>query len=763
MSDRKGGGNKTRPRWVRIIKRTTAVAFALLLMGFVGGAVYTWVVFQSLKDRVTQLSRIEKILMREPTQIISADGVVLYRMTTEHREWVEYPDIPKVVIDATVAAEDERFWTHPGVDGTAVVRAFWVNLTSGRVRQGGSTITQQVAKRLLTGGERTLRRKVEDACLALQIERQLTKEQILTIYLNEVFYGSGAYGIKAAARVYFDKELKDLTAGEAALLARLPRRPSSENPFVNPKAAVENRNIVLDIMREKEWLDAGAYDKARNEPLKVNEHQQQTHIGILRAPYFVTYVLEEMRREFPNEDFARGGYKIYTTLNTKAQEAVEDAVREAVTKNKSRRVTEAAMVVMDLSGRVLAMVGGTDFKRSQYNVITQGRRQPGSAFKPFVYAAALETGKIKPNSSVSNEPFVWRNPATGEVWRPKGGGTGGSVSVQTALTRSINVPAVHVGMMVGPQVVANFSRQVFGIDSPLYPGPALALGSSAVSPLEMAEAYSVFATGGDRVKPYGITKVVGPGGVTLREYKPRIIGNVLSEDTARVMNDILHHVVTSGTGSRARSVVNAAGKTGTTSDHKDAWFCGYTTKVIGIAWVANATYDPNRNPPWKYGEMRGVFGGEVTAPMWAHAIKRIQKLLREEPAGYKPRSYRGGSTPDVISVSICVETGDRAVKGCPRKETRLMSKEEAAELPPCGLHGDLAEEPPPAELNPGTESEPPPLNGGGTTSTPTATGTVEVAICVESGARATTYCRVKRRQRFPIGEEPKTPCPIHQP
>jgi len=763
MSDRKAGGGKPRPRWVRVLKRTSAVVAVLLLMGFVGGAVYTWVAFQSLKDRVTQLSRIEKILMREPTQIISADGVVLYRMTTEHREWVEFPEIPKVVIDATVAAEDERFWSHPGVDGMAVVRALWVNLTSGRVRQGGSTITQQVAKRLLTGGERTLRRKVEDACLALQIERQLTKEQILTIYLNEVFYGSGAYGIKAAAKVYFGKELKDLTAGEAALLARLPRRPSSENPFVNPKVAVENRNIVLEIMRDKEWIDSTAYAKAKDEPLKVNEDQQQVHIGIMRAPYFVTYVLEEMRSEFPNEDFARGGYKIYTTLNTKAQEAAEEAVREAVAKNKSRRVTEAAMVVTDLSGRVLAMVGGTDFKRSQYNIITQGRRQPGSAFKPFVYAAALETGKIKPNSSISNEPFVWRNPASGEVWRPKGGGTGGTVSVQSALTRSINVPAVHVGMMVGPQVVANFSRQVFGIQSPLYPGPALALGSSAVSPLEMAEAYSVFATGGDRVKPYGITKVVGPGGVTLREYKPRIIGNVLSEDNAKVMNDILHHVVSGGTGSRARSVVNAAGKTGTTSDHKDAWFCGYTTKVIAIAWVANATYDPERNPPWMYGEMRGVFGGEVTAPMWAAAVKPIQQLLREEATGYRPKSYGGGAVPDEISVSICVETGDRAVKACPRKETRMMPKEEAAELPSCGSHGDLSEEPPPAQLEGGSETAPPPANGGGTPPTRTATGTVEITICVQSGGRATTYCPQKRRQRFPIGEEPIAPCTTHQP
>ncbi len=762
MSSRKQAGRQPSPRWLRYLKRTLAVFALLLLAGVVVLGGYTWVVFQSLKDRVTQISRIEKVLMREPTKIVSADGVVLYRMTTELREWVEYPDIPKTVIDATVAAEDERFWSHGGVDGPAILRALWVNLTSGRIRQGGSTITQQVAKRLLTSGERSLKRKIEDACLAIQIERQLTKEQILTIYLNEVFYGSQAYGIKAAAKVYFGKDLKDLTIGEAALLARLPRRPSTENPFVNPKAAIQNRNVVLKIMRDQGWISEAEYAKAREEPLKLSRSDVvKTNLGIMRAPYFVTYVLDQMREEFPNQDFARGGYTIYTTLNTKAQEAVEKAVLDEVKRNKSRRVTEGAMVVLDLSGRILAMVGGTDFHRSQYNVITQGRRQPGSAFKPFVYAAALELGKIKPTSAISNEPFVWRNPATGEVWKPKGGGTGGKVSVQTALTKSINVPAVHVGMMVGPQTVASFAKQTFGIDSPLYPGPALALGSSAVNPLEMAEAYSVFATGGDRVTAYGITRVEGPGGVVLREFRPRIVRNVLSEETAKVMNDLLHLVVLQGTGRRARSVLNAAGKTGTTSDHKDAWFVGYTTKFIGVSWVANATYDPNRNPPWKYGEMRGVFGGEVAAPMWADAMAKIQKIFKEGPSGYKPKQYGAREDPDEVTVNICVETGDRAVKGCPRTETRTMTKEEADALPPCGIHGDLTE--PHPDEGTGHAPEPPrPTNGGDRT--PAAERRmVEIEVCVETGKRATTYCPVKRKMKFPVGEEPITPCPVHKP
>lgn len=744
--------NGTKPRWKKWLKRVCWTVALVVFVSALGFSAWIYSVMESKKPLVAHLPQIQTDLSREPTMIYSADGVLLYRMSTEHREPVGWPEIPKTVFDATIAAEDRRFMDHRGVDFTAVLRALWVNITSGSVRQGGSTITQQVAKRLLTSGERTFTRKVEDACLAVLIERELTKEQIFTLYVNQIYYGAGAYGIKAAASVYFNKPLSDLTVAEAALLARIPRRPSDENPFVNPEAAKKNRDIVLEIMREESMISESEYRKALAEPVKVVK-RQETHVGILAAPYFVTYILDQLRKEFPSEDFTRGGYKIYTTLNSKAQKHAEEGLKRALQRNKGRRVTEGAVLVMTTSGEILAMVGGSDFKRSQYNAITQGRRQPGSAFKPFVYAAGIEMGFFKPNSMVSNAPFVYNG------WRPKGGGKGGYVSIQTAIVSSINVPAVHAGWTVGPDNVARFAKETFGFRSFLDPVPSLPLGSSAVRPLEMAEAYSVFAAHGNRVIPFGIRRVEGPSGIVLREYRPRIVYNVLSENTVEPMRDILRRVVLNGTGRAASSVTNAAGKTGTTNDHKDAWFCGYTDRVIGIVWVANATYDPKRNPPWHYGTMRGVFGGEVSAPLWASVIKPIQEMLGEKSNGHKPKSYGGGETLET-STNICLDSQMRATKACPRQETRTMKTAEAKALEICPMHGTPGDDPPPIDIPetdpdpPITDPTPPPATDG---------GTVTVEICVETGARATQYCPVKRMETFPRSAAPTAECRKHRP
>lgn len=752
---------KPKRRWIRWVKRALWTLAAVILLSFVSGSVYVYALMRSLEGRVSQLSQIEAELRRNPTVILSDDGTVLYMMTAEYREPVSWNNLPKVVIDATVAAEDKRYWEHRGIDFLAILRAMIVNLRSGSVRQGGSTITQQVAKRLLTTGERTLRRKLEDACLALLIERQYTKEQILTLYLNQVFYGSGAYGIKAAADIYFGKDVSKLTLAEAALLARIPRRPSEENPFVNPKAAKMNRDLVLKIMLEEGKITQEEYEKAIASPIRLSP-RPATQMGILRAPYFVTYVLEEMRKEFPNEDFARGGYVIETTLNIKAQQAAEKAVAETLKRERRRRVREGAIIVMNYRGEILAMVGGSDFKKSQYNVITHGHRQPGSAFKPFVYATAMEYGIIHPRSVVSNAPFVWQDPYTGKVWKPRGGGSGGWVSVQTAIVRSINVPAVHVMRMVGAEQVAKFAKDVFGFRSPLDPVLPLALGASAVSPLEMAEGYSVFATGGDRVTPYGIKRVIGPNGQIIREFAPRIIPNVLSPATAEPMRDILRRVVLSGTGRNASSVLNAAGKTGTTQLHMDAWFCGFTDELIAVAWVANATYDPKRNPPWKYEPMAGVFGGQVATRLWADALKPIQKVIGEK-ANKKTPKYYGGSEAGEISVSICTLSGERAIPGvCEETETKRMSAAEAKKIPICSIHREIRETSPKDEIRVEDEM---PLEHPSDSPPPQASDEefVTLEICPESGLRATIYCPIKRQTKFRVGVEPKQTCGIHGP
>jgi len=747
---------KPSPRWWRWTKIGLCwLAFALCLT-FIGGSLYAMSIMRALEPRVAKLQQFGAELHRDPTIIYSSDGVEIARMAQERRDPVSWPELPQLVIDATVAAEDKRFWTHRGVDHTAIIRAFWSNYRAGDTVQGGSTITQQLAKRLLTSGERTFRRKIEDACLAVLIEQEYTKEQVLTMYLNQVFYGAGSYGVKAAAETYFGKDLHNLTISEAALLARLPRRPSTQNPYVNLDVAIKNRDYVLSVMREENLISEEQYREALKEEVKLQPKPIQT-TGISQAPYFSTWIVSQLREEFPNEDFARGGFKIYTTLNIDAQRAAEKALQETLNQYKRQKVTEGAIVVADINGQVMAMVGGADFKRSQYNNITQGRRQPGSAFKPFVYAAAMEMGYIKPTSMISNERFVWTDPSTRKSWIPKGGGGGGLVSVQTALVRSINVPAVHTTKIVGASNVARYAREVFGIRSKLDPVLPLGLGSSAVNPLEMAEAYSVFMTGGNRVKMYGIKRIVSPSGSIVKEFTPRIVANVLSESTALPLRDMMRRVVLEGTATKASGVANAAGKTGTNDDYLDAWFCGFTDRLVAVAWVSNATYDPNRNPPWKYGSMSGVFGGDAPTFMWARTIKPIQELIGEKPSGRRPNSYGGGGATE-MTVLVCLETGSRAVPGhCPRTETRVMQATEARDLPTCGVHAPIEHEPKP--VDPGDPIDPPPPSRN----PPVSNDLVEFEICIDSNARATQYCPVRRIESFRRTDAPRNFCRIHAP
>ena len=750
-----------------------------MLLGFIGFTIYVWTVFNSLASRVDLLTEKQAQLRKEPTEILSADGFVLARLADERREPVAYADIPKLVIDTTIAAEDKRFWDHSGVDVTAIVRAVWVNLASGSVRQGGSTITQQVAKRLLTSGERTFRRKIEDACLALQIERAYTKEQIIELYLNQVYYGSQAYGIKAASEVYFGKDLDELTLSEAALLARLPRRPSDENPYVDLAAAKNNRNTVLAIMLDEGEISSAEFDKAVKAPVKLVGTKPNQALGIKRAHYFTTWILSELREIMPDEDFRHGGYKVYTTLNYNLQKGSEDALHDTIRRYSGRRVREGALVVMDLNGEIITMVGGSDFNRSQMNVITQGHRQAGSAFKPFVYSTALDMGVLSPNSSVSNAPFILRE--GGRVWQPKGGGRGGRVSIRSAISQSINVPAVHVGADTGIDNVVRFAHDVFGFRSELPVVPSLPLGTAEVKPIEMAEAYTVFATRGNRVKPNGIRRIIGPDGNVRIENQPKYFPDVLSRNTAEFMHECLRAVVTSGTGRAAGGVADAAGKTGTTNSYKDAWFCGYTDKLVGIAWVANATYNPDRNPPWVYGTMDAIMGGQVSARMWAEAVRPIQAHLDKYNVKIITMNSDSGShlaANELIAVRVCSETNDRATRDCPETEMREMSREDARNLSRCNFHSEPVVRPNPdprgdEDIDEDSDNEPsaeptvadnaPSPRPGPRAEPRPRVEVTRVEICVDTGLRATQYCRLKRFVAYRRGEEPSDYCQVHRP
>jgi penicillin-binding protein 1A len=731
--------------------------FVTLVVGISAFGFYWRRALDEAAAKIPNLPDIMAEITRQPTVITDRNGEPLFQISSEYRKPVRIEEIPQRVIDATLAAEDVRFFEHGGIDYRAIARVLLTNAREGRIAQGGSTITMQLAKRVYSGGERTYRRKVQDMALAVMMERELTKEQILELYLNQIFYGAGAYGVQAAADVYFGKKLDQLTLAEAALLARCVRRPSQETPFVNPEAAVANRNVVLRTMLENAMISQREYDEAVREPLRLRKgprHNLATH---KIAPYFVDYVLSQIEKDMPNADLTEGGYRVETTLDVGLQAVAEKAVAHLVAKYQRRGVRTAAFLLCDRSGAILAMVGGRDYERRQYNAISQGRRQPGSAFKPFVYATAFELGALEPNDMISNARFVLRDPTTQAVWSPDNANQryGGMLSVRSAFANSVNIPAVRVMDKVGPNNVVALAKSVFGFKSELAPYLSLALGASAVSPLEMAEGYSVFMLHGERFQPFGIKRIIGPDGSVVKEFSPRIVRTDLSPRTCDIMDGLMRAVVTSGTGRRASGIANARGKTGTTSDNRDAWFCGYTDEFLGIGWIANETYDPGRNPPWSYGEMPGIFGGNVTVEMWADVLKAAQKAWGEEA-----RRFDGSTT--VSREETPPETPP--LEDAPQQDPDAPQPQDLPPTPEADP-GDRATEPDgtgAAAEKAGTPPSPPP--NPPTTRPKTAAGEMElVEICADSGARATLYCPEVVRRAFPKGRAPSKPCSLHGP
>lgn len=739
---------RRRPLWWRITKiflilGVIALCIAALWFGYYFSRELAWA-----EKQMPRLDELSAELIGEPTQVLSADGKVIFRAQAEYRKPVRFEEIPKTVINATLAAEDERFYQHRGIDYIGAMRAVLTNLSERRLGQGGSTITMQLAKRMFTSDDKSFSRKVKDMALAYQIENTKTKDEILKLYLNEVFYGAGAYGISAAASVYFGKRLDELTIAEAALLARLVQRPTAYNPFVNPDLALEKRDVVLRVMEKNGLISNEELEQSLKEPLRLRPRQFASGARIFTAEYFANYVLDTIRRRYPDLDITRGGYRVETTIDLRMQRIAEEAVRDVVRQNRRRGVTTGAFVLMDKEGKILSMVGGVDYDRNQYNVITQGRRQPGSAMKPFIYAAALSSGAMSRYDSISNEPFYINTPDGRKRW-PKGGGKGGSVSMRTALAGSINVPAVRVIEKVTPRRAAQYCESVFGFTSPLDPVLALVLGSSSVSPLELAQAYSVFMLYGDRAKPFGIVRIVGPDGKVYDDFGPEIQRNLLDPQVSEAMDDMLRAVVTSGTGRRAGIIPNARGKTGTTSDNRDAWFCGYTNNLVGIAWVASEKF-VNGRPV--YEEMAdSVMGGQVSVLIWNQAMKGALRFYDDSGTNTKGRQK---PLPNVDSSEPAIPVEEE-----PAGEP--VSPENEEPTPPDPGQGDPASAP---ETNPTVPAQTPPVKepppNRNTENPPPGGEQTSVEVCVESGGRANAYCPETVTRNFPKGREPG-PCRRH--
>lgn len=503
--------------------------------------------------------------------------------------------LPDYVPAAFVAIEDRRFWHHPGFDPVGMMRAISANMRAGRVVQGGSTITQQLAKNLFLTPDQNMKRKVQELMLAVWLEMKFSKKEILALYLNRVYFGAGAYGIEAASQRYFDKSAKNLTVGEAALLAGLLKAPARYSPVSERERAATRATVVLNEMEDAGVITAEQRAAAVVEPVRVSRTLATQH-----AQYFIDWLDREVRSLVgqPDEDLI-----VETTLDLTLQTSAERAVRRIIERDGSKGVEQAALVALDGDGRVRAMIGGASYADSQFNRATEARRQAGSAFKPFVYLAAVEAG-YTPETPVVDEPIRIGN------WSPRNySGTHiGQTTLGNAVAQSTNTVAASVADQIGRDSVARAARRL-GITSRIGLEPAMALGAVEVSPIEMAQAYDAFSNGGRKVTAYGISRIRTPQGRVIyqRAGREERALQVINNPMLYYMNQMLRGVVTSGTGrSAAIGGRDLAGKTGTTSDYKDAWFVGYTGGFVTAVWVGK---DDNS-------AMRGVTGGGAPAAIW---------------------------------------------------------------------------------------------------------------------------------------------------
>lgn len=551
---------------------------------------------------------------------LAADGTPLRLHASGAGAPVRLSELPPHVPNAVLAVEDRNFHHHIGVNPVSVLRAFAVNAASGQVRQGGSTITQQLAKNIFLSPDKTIKRKVQELLLAFWLEHRFTKDEILTLYLNRVYFGGGAYGVDAASRYYFDKPATRLSVGEAAVLAGLLKAPSRYAPTHNPKDAGLRARIVIEAMQTAKFLSPKEAKRALATPIVL------TGTGRITAPYFLDYAARQVRIMAKGYD---ADLLIQTTLDPDFQTALDAGLRAGIAQADLDDEIQLAAVLLDGEGAVRAMAGGRDYGASQFNRATQAVRQPGSAFKPFIYLAALEQG-----ASVSTR--VLDAPVSVGAWRPKNykNKYKGEVGFKEALALSLNSAAVRVQERAGRGAVRVTARRM-GFDAKLTAGPALALGVDAVSPLTLAGAYAPFANGGLRVTPHGVKSVKTADGQQVYHSGPAYAGLAADPRAIEGVNEMLRAVPAWGTGKAAaleRYVTNqkhvAHGKTGTTQNSRDAWFAGHAGGLTLVVWVGRDNYAP----------MDGVTGGTAPAIIWREAMARAlaHQDARQAPASLLP-------------------------------------------------------------------------------------------------------------------------------
>lgn len=601
-----------------------------------------WLTYTALRDLPSWQPG--NLQLDTPSILCAADGVPFATLGTRNYLRVSQKELTSTVKQAFIAAEDKRFYRHWGVDTVGILRAAWSNLLHGRIVQGGSTITQQLAKNAFLGPSRTLKRKLQEVFLAVQLERHYTKDEILAFYLNRVYFGEGAWGIGAAAHTYFNKKVSDLTLGEAALLAGMVQVPSYYNPFRNPEAAVARRNTVLRQMLACRFVTPEQCRQAAEEPLCL--HRGAAPQEEYPYPDFTDYLITTLERKY-GQSYLLGGLKIYTTLDTRLQRIAEEEFRKkgnfptSIRDTKGLLQPQAAAVFLDpFSGAVRAIVGGREhLVRRQFNRAVQAQRQPGSAFKPVsAYGPAVEFLRMSPQTIVRDEPVRFGS----FVPRNYDGRYRGAITLQDALAHSVNVVAVKLLNQVGLKRAASFARRL-GIEiDPAEDGLSAALGGlhKGVTPLEMAAAYAAFANGGEYIEPTVIIRIVQPDGSVIEEAAP-VRYRAMRPETAAAVTTMLRAAVQYGTGTGARIGTLVAGKTGTTDEGKDLWFCGWVPKLVGVVWIG---YDRPRPMPRAY-------GGKYCAQLWrkivrqALGIKEMPEL--PVPESTVSKTYGEESVPSV--------------------------------------------------------------------------------------------------------------------
>ncbi|OLB51411.1 MAG: penicillin-binding protein [Candidatus Rokuibacteriota bacterium] len=661
------------PRWLRVA--LIAIGGLTLLAGSAVGVAALWA-FTILPRSLPSVTALETLQPIQGSRIYDDNDELLSELHVERRIFVPLAQIPLTLRDAIIATEDRRFYSHWGLDPIGIARAIVQNYRRGRIVEGGSTITQQLTKVLFLTADKSLERKLKEAVLSLELERRYSKDRILEMYLNQVYFGHGAYGVEAAARTYFGKSVSELTVREAALLAGLPRAPSSYSPFDRGDAAKRRRDVVLRRMVEYGALkDEEAKQLARSDLGLIPPERRRT-----TGQYFLDYVQQTLEAKYGADLVFKGGLSIYTTLNPSLQLAAEQAMREGLKALEGRAAKarpgenpEGAIVTIEAqTGYVKAMVGGYDFLRSEFNRAVQAKRQPGSAFKPFIYIAALEAG-FTPATRIEDSPVSYDAGANGKPWEPENYDRvfRGPTTLQQAIEESVNVVTVKLQERIGIGKTVQVARRL-GITSPLDFNLSLALGTSDLSLLELTSAYGALANQGVWMPPVTTRYITDAQGKLLEEHVPEG-REAMAPETAYVITHMLRGVVERGTGQAAKVLGRPiAAKTGTTNDYSNAWFIGFTPRLATGVWVG---YDRPRSLG------RDETGSRVAVPIWVAYMNRVLAdspkedfpvpdgvvtlLVDEDPSGEcvrpVPMAFIAGTEPQVS----CAGSGQRRAQPTP--------------------------------------------------------------------------------------------------